>query len=124
MFRSSTDLGAVFPRVFQDDTPEDKAAIQRVLNQVMVYPLTEFDGQMKTKDWSKAPSFPAPAGAGSGETKWVLPEKFFEQQDLLRARARTLAEAAHTMDAFRVADAYGRLSEACVRCHAVYRQGK
>jgi hypothetical protein len=34
---------------------------------------------MKTKDWTKAPSFPAPAGAGSGETKWVLPEKFFDQ---------------------------------------------
>jgi hypothetical protein len=79
VFRSSTDLAAVFPRVFQDDTPEDKAAIQRVLNQVMVYPLTEFNGQMKTRDWSKSPSFPAPAGAGTGETKWVLPEKFFDQ---------------------------------------------
>jgi hypothetical protein len=32
---------------------------------------------LKTKDWSKAPSFPAPAGAG--ETKWVVPEKFFDQ---------------------------------------------
>ena len=79
VMRSSTDLCAVFPRVFQDDAPEDKVAIQRVLNQIMVYPLTEFDGQMKTKDWRKAPSFPAPAGAGSGETKWVLPEKFFDQ---------------------------------------------
>ena len=45
----------------------------------MVYPLTEFDGQMKTKDWIKAPSVPAPAGAGKGETKWVDPEKFFDQ---------------------------------------------
>ena len=79
VYRSSTDLAAVFPRAFQDDTPEDKAAIQSVLNQIMVYPLTEFDGQMKTKDWSKAPSFPAPPGAGKGETKWVIPEKFFDQ---------------------------------------------
>ncbi len=45
----------------------------------MVYPLTEFDGTMKTKDWSKVPSFPAPPGAGKGETKWVMPEKFFDQ---------------------------------------------
>ena len=30
VFRSSTGLAAVFPRVFQDDTPEDKVAIQRV----------------------------------------------------------------------------------------------
>ena len=79
VYRSSTDLAAIFPRVFQDDTPEDKAAIQSVLRQIMVYPLTEFDGQMKTKDWSKVPSFPAPPGAGTGETKWVVPEKFFDQ---------------------------------------------
>ena len=79
VFRSSTDLAAVFPRVFQDDTPEDKLAIQRVLSQVMVYPLTEYNGQLKSRDWSKAPSFPPPAGAGSGETKWVVPEKFFDQ---------------------------------------------
>jgi hypothetical protein len=79
VFRSSTELAAVFPRVFQDDTPEDKAAIQRVLNQVMVYPLTEYNGQIKSRDWSKAPSFPSPPGAGSGETKWVVPEKFFDQ---------------------------------------------
>jgi hypothetical protein len=77
--RSSTDLAAIFPRVFQDDTPGDKAAIQSVLKQIMVYPLTEFDGNIKTKDWSKVPSFPARAGAGKGETKWVVPEKFFDQ---------------------------------------------
>jgi hypothetical protein len=41
VFRSPTDLAAVFPRIFQDDTPEDKAAVQRVLSQVMVYPLSE-----------------------------------------------------------------------------------
>ena len=44
----------------------------------MVYPLREFDGTMKTRDWKKAPAFPAPAG-GKGETKWVLPETFFDQ---------------------------------------------
>jgi hypothetical protein len=79
VFRSPTELAAVFPRVFQDDTPEDKAAIQHVLNQVMVYPLTEYTGEMKTRDWTKSPSFPPPAGAGQGETKWVIPEKFFDQ---------------------------------------------
>ena len=78
-FRSSTDLAAVFPRVFQDDAPDDKVAIQHVLSQVMVYPLSEFNGQMKTRDWRKTPSFPAPAGAGKGEARWVLPEKYFDQ---------------------------------------------
>jgi hypothetical protein len=65
--RSSTDLGVIFPRVFQDDTPQDKAAIQPLLSQIMVYPLAEFDGKMKTKDWTKTPSFPTPPS--KGETK-------------------------------------------------------
>jgi len=79
VFRSSTDLAAVLPRAFQDDTPEDKAAIQPVLRQIMVYPLSEYDGKMKTKDWKKVPSFPTPPGQGAGETKWVVPERFFDQ---------------------------------------------
>ena len=79
VYRSSTDLAVIFPRVFQDDTPEDKAAVQPLLSQIMVYPLTEFDGKMKTKDWHKTPDFPPPPGAGEGETKWVIPEKFFDQ---------------------------------------------
>jgi hypothetical protein len=79
VIRSPTDLAAIFPRVFQDDTPEDKLAIQPLIKQVMVYPLSEFDGKMKTKDWKATPAFPPPAGQGAGETKWVSPEKFFDQ---------------------------------------------
>ncbi len=79
IFRSSTDLICVLPRAFQDDTPEDKSAIQSVLTQIMVYPLSEFDGKMKTMDWKNTPSFPPPAGQGNGETKWVIPEKFFDE---------------------------------------------
>jgi len=86
VFRSSTALGAIFPRVFQDDTPEDKVAIQALLNQIMVYPLSEFDRKMKTKDWKRTPSFPAPSAGGKGEAKWVIPEKFFDQlPDVLQA---------------------------------------
>jgi hypothetical protein len=78
VFRSPTDLAAVLPRIFQDDTPEDKAAVQRIVSQVMVYSLSEYDGTMKTENWNKTPEFPAPP-SGSGETKWVIPEKFFDQ---------------------------------------------
>ncbi len=78
VYRSPTDLCAIFPRAFQDDTPEDRVAIQPVLSQMMVYPLSEFDGKMKTKDWKKTPHFPAPQ-SGGGETKWVVPEKFFDE---------------------------------------------
>ena len=78
VLHSPTDLVAVFPRIFQDDTPEDKAAIQPLLSQVVVYPLSEFDGKMKTMDWKSTPSYPAPPSTG-GETKWVIPEKFFDE---------------------------------------------
>jgi hypothetical protein len=78
--RSTTALGNAVPRVFMDDTPEDRAAIQSVINQIVFYPLGEFDGNMKTTDWAKAPAIPGPPAApGAGETKWVVPEQFFEQ---------------------------------------------
>jgi hypothetical protein len=64
--------------VFQDDTPEDKQAIQAVLRQVLMYPLSEFDGTMKDKDWSKVPIAPS-AQTGDEEVKWVVPEKFFDE---------------------------------------------
>ena len=53
--RSSTELANIIPRVFLDDTDEDRAAIQTVLDQIVAYPLKDFDGKMKTIDWSKAP---------------------------------------------------------------------
>ena len=44
VFRSTTSTGFVVPRVFQDDTPEDKSAVQSVLAGIDMYPLAEFDG--------------------------------------------------------------------------------
>jgi hypothetical protein len=77
--RSSTSLANAIPRVFMDDTDADHAAIQPFINQIVFYPLSEFDGKMKTKDWSKAPTIPVPTSGGGGETKWVIPDKFFDQ---------------------------------------------
>jgi hypothetical protein len=82
VLHSPTDLVATFPRIFQDDTPEDKAAIQPLLNQVVAHPLSEFDGKMKTTDWKSTPSFPAPPST-CGETKWVIPEKFFDELPII-----------------------------------------
>ena len=36
-----------------DDTAEDKKAIQAPLSKVMFYPLSQFNGSMKTTDWSR-----------------------------------------------------------------------
>jgi len=77
VIQSSTSLSFVVPRIFMDDTAADRSAIQPVINQVVFYPLSEFDGKMKTKDWSKLPHFPAPPS--KGETKWVNPETFFDE---------------------------------------------
>ncbi|NTS31866.1 DUF1254 domain-containing protein [Phyllobacterium sp. BT25] len=86
VFRSPTNLAYIIPRAFLDDTKEDRAAIQPLISQIMTYPLSEFDGKMKTKDWSKIPVLADPAGgkAGAGgETQWVKPELFFEELPLI-----------------------------------------
>jgi hypothetical protein len=75
-FRSSTNTGYVIPRVFQDDDPEDNKAVQNVTQMVMMYPLAEFDGTMKSRDWTKLPQAPT-AQSGEEEVKWVVPETFF-----------------------------------------------
>jgi len=77
--RSSTRFAFAVPRIFMDDTAEDHTAVQPVLSQVNIYPLSQFDGKMKTTDWSKLPHFPAPTSSGKGETKWVNPDTFFDE---------------------------------------------
>ncbi|MET0157487.1 MAG: DUF1254 domain-containing protein, partial [Methyloceanibacter sp.] len=49
IFRASTNLGCIIPRVFQTDDPADNAAVQPLLRKIMAYPLSEFDGAMKEK---------------------------------------------------------------------------
>ena len=62
-----------------------------------------------------------PISGDATELNSALPEKFFVRQEELRAGARALSAAARDLDPYRVANAYGRLSEGCVRCHADYR---
>ena len=82
--RSTTEFAVAMPRIFMDDTPEDHAAIQPALSQIQYYPLSQFDGKMKTKDWNKLPHFPMPKETTRPEysTKqppWVDPAVFFDQ---------------------------------------------
>jgi hypothetical protein len=79
VFRSTTNTGFIAPRIFQDDTAEDRRAIQPVLQQVMMYPLSEYDGTMKMKDWSGIKKLPPKGTASESETQWVFPEKFFDE---------------------------------------------
>lgn len=78
-FRSPTALAAFCPRVFIEDTPEDRAAVADLITQVNIYPLDEFDGAMHTYNWAEVPSFPVPDEAGSAEIRWVDPDSYFDQ---------------------------------------------
>lgn len=85
VFHAPTDLIGMAPRIFMDDTDEDRKAIQPLLDKIAIYPLSRYTGKLQTRDWSKVPTFPAPANQGAGETKWVDPETFFDElPDVLR----------------------------------------
>jgi hypothetical protein len=77
VFRCPTWVGCVIPRVFQSDEPADKKTVQPLINQILAYPLSKFDGKPKTKDWTHLPSFPS-ASQGDEEVTWVVPETFFD----------------------------------------------
>jgi hypothetical protein len=66
-------------------------------------------------------SLSRPLSGDASELNASLPEKFFVRQDDLKMAARALSAAASALDPYRVADAYGKVSEGCVRCHADYR---
>ncbi len=89
VFRSESNTGIVGPRIFQDDTPADKQAVQSVLRSVMIYPLAQFDGTMKSKDWANMPQLPV-APAGDEESQWVFPDKFVDQLPAVLADAPPL----------------------------------
>jgi hypothetical protein len=105
VFRAQSNTGVLIPRVYQDDTPQDKKRVQTALSGVNAYPVAEYTGKMKLRDWANSPRFPAQAG-GDTETRWVVPEKFWDTlgailedakplpgEEALYARARALIAA-------------------------------
>ncbi len=89
VFRSSTNTGFIAPRIFLDDTPEDRQAIQPLLRQIMLYPLEEYDGKMKSIDWSTIARLPNVA-TGAAEIVWVPPQSFFDTLPVVLADAPPL----------------------------------
>jgi hypothetical protein len=89
VFRASTNTGFVAPRVFMDDTSEDRHAIQRVLRQIMMYPLAEYDGRMKSINWETIARLPN-AATGEQEIVWVPPQSFVDTLPLVLADAPPL----------------------------------
>jgi hypothetical protein len=78
VYTCPTAVGICIPRVFLNDTDADRVAVRELINQIAVYPLSEYDGDTKTIDWSQAPVYPA-QGSGEAETAWVFPKRFADQ---------------------------------------------
>jgi hypothetical protein len=82
ILRSPTNTGVVIPRVFMADNAADRVAIQPLLNQIMMYPLSRFKGQMQQVDWKHLPALPVPSSNekdSGAEIPWVNPDTFFSQ---------------------------------------------
>ncbi|MFM0159087.1 DUF1254 domain-containing protein [Paraburkholderia sediminicola] len=120
VFRSPTGVGSFIPRVFMDDTAEDRAAVQSVIAKVGLYPLADYDGKVKETDWSKLPSFgksgDSSVGASAEEIKWVDPNRFWDLlptvldetppqrgEEAIYAQARALIAAAQKDPAIKAA---------------------
>ena len=69
VIRSSTEMANVIPRVQMDDTSEDRKAIQAPIKEIMTYPLSQFDGKMKSFEYANIPAIGDKPAASSGETK-------------------------------------------------------
>lgn len=89
VFRSPTNSGLAAPRVFMDDTAEDRRAIQPSLTGIMMYPVADYDGTMKSKDWAHLPEAPPPPPSEE-ESRWVFPDKFVDELPLVLADAPPL----------------------------------
>jgi hypothetical protein len=89
VFRSSTNTGFIAPRIFMDDTAEDRKAIQPVLREILMYPLAEYDGKIKSIDWSTIKKLPN-AATGEQEIVWVPPESFVDTLPIVLADAPPL----------------------------------
>jgi cytochrome c556 len=66
------------------------------------------------------PDWAGPEAAGTGDLNAEVPAEFFAYQRELRAAIREVSEAAahHRPDA--LARSFGRMTSACVACHASY----
>jgi cytochrome c556 len=67
--------------------------------------------------------FARPLTDDATELNASIPARFFDLQDDLKAKSRRLAAAARAGDPIEISRAYASLSDTCIGCHAVYRDG-
>jgi hypothetical protein len=93
-----------------------------LMSAIMILKYPEIE--QRASDIAHEAHFARPHSNDATELNAALPEKFFVYERELRVLASSLASAAHKLEPFQVADAYGQLSETCVKCHATYRAGR
>jgi hypothetical protein len=114
-FRGSTNVATIIPRVFQEDDKADNEVLQPLIQQISVYPLSEFDGKIKTRDWSSLPSLPW-IKLGDEEWKWVDPATFFDILPEVLDAARSLPGEEALYALVRSVLAAAAATRPCARC--------
>jgi hypothetical protein len=74
VLRSPTRHAYCLPRVHFENSEDDRQAALPAVNQIVAYPLSEFDGDMRSCDWSKPRWVPS----RYGKPRSVAPDKFYE----------------------------------------------
>jgi hypothetical protein len=77
VFHCPTRYGYCLPRVHVNGTEEDRLAALPAVDQIVAYPLAEFDGAPQSHDWSRSRWLPHLASRGRHQGG-VSPESFFE----------------------------------------------
>ncbi|MCY1268875.1 hypothetical protein D9M68_192230 [compost metagenome] len=85
VIRTQSNAAFIGPRIFQNDTAEDRQAVQEVIQGIDVYPLAEYDGTLKRRDWRKLPIFPKRADGADKASNWLPAPKGADFSLLLRA---------------------------------------
>jgi hypothetical protein len=78
VFRCPTRIGICIPRVFRRDTDADLESARVLIDQINIYPLSEYDGTLKPGRWATPRAYPQQEGA-AGEIPFVFPDRFAEQ---------------------------------------------
>jgi cytochrome c556 len=71
-------------------------------------------------DIANAPMVARPLPGEKDTVIAQIPKRFFDLQDQLATQGKALAEAAGRHDDAQMGAAFGRLTDTCVTCHAVY----
>jgi hypothetical protein len=91
IFRASSNTGIVIPHVFQNDAPKDKAAVHSLVQGIDLYPVAEYDGKLKRRDWRKLARLSVPGeGADDRELRWVSHDTFLDELHSVLADAPPL----------------------------------